>query len=140
VAQDVRRVAPGAPGVDHGDRAPAPAHDTLGLVPIWITAPVARQPQLTLVRWSVAELLSSGDRHLVGFAVENREGRVSTAVQTFDADRMVALTLSGRVYKLEGHQGVDIDGLYVWTSVFNSDSDEYRWLTPSELGIVSSGL
>jgi hypothetical protein len=109
-------------------------------VPIWITAPVARQPQLTLVRWSVAELLSSGDRHLVGFAVENREGRVSTAVQTFDADRMVALTLSGRVYKLEGHQGVDIDGLYVWTSVFNSDSDEYRWLTPSELGIVSSGL
>ena len=44
-------------------------------MPVWSTIPVNGQPELTLERWSIYEL-PDGDRHLVGWAIENREGRV----------------------------------------------------------------
>ena len=80
---------------------------------VWRTAPVGEQPSLTLVRWQVVQL-KNGDRHFVGHAVQNREGRASTAVQTFDPSSMRGSTKSGRVYELGGAPGYDSDAEYVW--------------------------
>ena len=80
---------------------------------VWKTAPVNEQPSLTLVRWQVMQL-PNGDRHFVGYAVENKEGRASTAVATFDATSLKCVTASGRVYKLSGRPGHDGDAEYVW--------------------------
>lgn len=80
---------------------------------IWTTPSVDEQPSLTLVRWQVMQL-PTGERHFVGLAVENREGRVSTAVSTFDAASLRGITKSGRVYQLSGRPGHDGDAEYVW--------------------------
>jgi hypothetical protein len=80
---------------------------------LWKVAPVARQPALTLVRWRVLET-ETGNRHLTGWCVENQEGRVSSLVRTFDPATALAVTRSGRVYRLEGLPGDDRDASYVW--------------------------
>lgn len=75
---------------------------------------VSQQPHVTLIRWSVIEVDGKG-RHFVGRCVESDDGRVSSAIQTFDAKTMRGVTLSGRVYQLEGEHGFDLDAAYVWT-------------------------
>ena len=80
---------------------------------VWKTVRVHEQPSLTLVRWQVMQL-PNGDRHFVGYAVENKEGRASTAVTTFDATSLKGVTASGRVYKLSGRPGHDGDAENVW--------------------------
>lgn len=80
---------------------------------LWEVASVARQPALTLVRWRVLET-ETGERHLTGWCVENREGRVSSLIRTFDPTNGRAVTRSGRVYRLEGPPGDDRDASYVW--------------------------
>ena len=82
-------------------------------MPTWKTEPVAVQPTLTLRLWSVKEL-PGGDRHLVGYCRENAEGRVSSRVVTFDPAQGIVETISGRVYRLCGRPGIDMDALYVW--------------------------
>jgi len=74
---------------------------------------VADEPETTLVGWQVMQL-PDGDRHLVGYAIEAREGRVSSRVETFDPSRLRAVTGSGRVYRLNGHPGGNSDAEYVW--------------------------
>src|SRR5687767_11445644 len=88
---------------------------------VWTIAPVADQPEATLTDWQVMEL-PNGDRHLVGYAVEEREGRASSAVDTFDLAAMRAVTSSGRVYQLKGRPGWNKDAEYVWK----------RWLRINE--------
>lgn len=87
----------------------------LGLITggVWKTAPVSEQPSLTLARWQVMQL-PDGDRHLVGYALQNMEGRASSAVATFDAALLRGVTSSGRVYELSGAPGHDSDAEYVW--------------------------
>ena len=82
-------------------------------MPVWSVSPVEQEPSTTLVSWQVWEL-PDGDRHLAGWAVEAQEGRVCSAVQSFDVARLRAVTRSGRVYQLEGRPGVDTQGAYVW--------------------------
>ena len=82
-------------------------------MPVWRTIPVQAQPELTLKSWRVYEL-PSGDRHLVGYCIQNREGRVSSAVRTLDAVALRAITRRGRVYELSGQPGVNLDAEYVW--------------------------
>jgi hypothetical protein len=83
-------------------------------MPIWKTPPVSVQPELTLIRWSVFET-ETGERHFVGYCIENREGRVSSAICAFDPKRFCGVTQSGRAYKLSGPAGKDPDALYVWS-------------------------
>lgn len=68
--------------------------------------------------WSVREVLAQGKteptRHLVGFEVHSREGRVTSAIAKFDAAERLVTTTSGRCYLLDGDPGCDPDGDYVW--------------------------
>ena len=80
---------------------------------VWSVTPVEQEPSTTLVRWQIWEL-PDGDRHFAGWAVEAQEGRVCSAVQSFDVARLRGLTRSGRVYQLVGRPGVDTPGAYVW--------------------------
>jgi hypothetical protein len=82
-------------------------------MPVWETTPLDEQPDVTLRSWQVMEA-PSGERHLVGYCVENSEGRASSAVEHIDADSLVAQTRSGRRYQLRGRPGNDSDAEYVW--------------------------
>jgi len=82
-------------------------------MPVWTIAAVADEPQTTLTNWQVVEL-PNGDRHLVGYAIEAREGRVSSRIHTFDQTTLRAVTRSGRTYQLRGRPGVDTDAACVW--------------------------
>lgn len=84
-------------------------------MPVWETIPVTDQPTLTLERWSIYEL-PDGDRHLVGWAIENREGRVSSRIEQFDINTMCGVTSTGRVYKLDGRPGRNMDAEYTWNN------------------------
>jgi hypothetical protein len=79
----------------------------------WTTIPVEQQPTLTLHRWRVMRL-SDESLHLVGYCVENREGRVSSTVNALDAERLCARTGTGRLYLLDGPPANDPDASYVW--------------------------
>lgn len=82
-------------------------------VPVWRTRPLEEQGGVTLEAWKILEL-PNGDRHLVGYSVENDEGRVSSAVRHFDPSSLRAQTGSGRAYKLSGQPGANQDADYVW--------------------------
>lgn len=80
---------------------------------LWRTPPPSEQPNLSLARWSVMET-QTGDHHLVGYNLDDREGRVSTAIVAFDPGSLKATTRSGRIYQLVGGSGYDSDGAWVW--------------------------
>lgn len=83
---------------------------------IWLTTPVDEQPELSLKRWSVIEFEceTGRERVLVGYCIENREGRTSQDVLEMDLVSMVFKTKSGRVYRLIGPPGFDTDADYVF--------------------------
>jgi len=81
---------------------------------IWKTEPVSIQPEITLRQWR-AKRLPDDELHLVGFCVENVEGRVSSAVQQIDPVKRIAVTRSGRAYRLLGPPGHNSDAAYVWS-------------------------
>ena len=92
-------------------------------------AGVESQPEITLIRWQVMRV-SDGDR-LVGYNVEECEGRVSTPVMRFDPKTRLCMTSSGRCYQLMGDPSIDSDGNYVFSRVYRSSeakdvTDEYR--------------
>lgn len=76
-------------------------------------APVDEQPLLTLERWRVYET-NRGERHFIGYCVEARDGRVTTAVVSFDAGTKTGVTASGRRYFLKAWPCFDGDAEHVW--------------------------
>jgi hypothetical protein len=84
-------------------------------MPIWTIAAVSKEPQTTLDGWAIYEL-TNGDRHFSGYAVEAREGRVSSRIEEFDVKTMRGVSRSGRVYQLRGKPGMapQSDSAYVW--------------------------
>lgn len=83
---------------------------------IWRTQSTSEQPSLTLVRWSVREIQDAKGtaRVLVGFCVENREGRTSSELASIDHDTLVCTTATGRSYRLQGAPALDSDAEYVF--------------------------
>lgn len=81
---------------------------------LYLGKPVEERPEILLSRWSIRET-NSGTRHFVGHDVLYRDGRVSTAITTFDPGTRIGETASGRIYRLEGRAGTDSDGEYVWS-------------------------
>lgn len=55
-----------------------------------------------------------GELHFIGYAVDNHEGRVSTAIESLDLAARTGVTSSGRLYELIGEPGRDPDADYVW--------------------------
>ncbi len=75
------------------------------------------EPEITLTHWRIYEADDNKGRHLVGWHVDGREGRVSSAIQSFDPATKMVVTRSGRVYHLQGEPGTNNDAEHVW-SVF----------------------
>ncbi|BCG46569.1 hypothetical protein GEOBRER4_n1370 [Citrifermentans bremense] len=83
----------------------------------WKTPSVPEQPEVVIERWRVIEVLEgpcAGERHIVGYNRYDYEGRVSTAIASYDPETRKCVTRSGRVYVLTGRSGYDPDGDYVW--------------------------
>jgi hypothetical protein len=81
-------------------------------MPIWRVTPVTEMPTSTLASWRVFQT-ETGERHLCGYASREREGRVTSAIATFDPATASAITSTGRVYQLVGPPGRDADAVYV---------------------------
>ena len=85
---------------------------------------------VTIALWSIKEIFFGDSKepthHLVGFIPEDSFGRVSSAIQFFDSERMMIETSSGRRYKLHGLPGSHADARYVWSrwKNFNNARDE----------------
>lgn len=94
---------------------------------IWGVAPVAEEPEIRLYNWSIRAVLPERTRHFVGWNRASREGRVSSAIVTFDPATRRGVTERGRVYELVGPPGTHPDAEYVWG----------RWL---QLGEVLEGF
>jgi hypothetical protein len=82
-------------------------------MPIWNVPTTAEEPKLTLRRWFVIEC-TDGHRYVLGWCPERHEGRVSTAIISFDPASMTLRTQSGRLYLLAGEPGFDPDAAYTW--------------------------
>lgn len=93
---------------------PAGANANLYIMSVHSVASVSEQPQLTLERWRVYET-SKGERHFVGYCIETREGRVTTAILSFDIGARIGVTASGRRYRLSGWPCFDSDAELVWS-------------------------
>lgn len=85
---------------------------------IWKAPSTDEQPLAVAERWTVMRAtFANGDvsDHVVAYLGDEHSGRVSSAIQSFDPDKHVAVTRSGRQYKLPlDRHGFDPDGLYVW--------------------------
>jgi hypothetical protein len=88
------------------------------VIPILAVAPVDEEPEETMMRWSIREAQfddpNDQSRHVVGYVARKGKGRVSSAIQSFDREKMRIKTRSGRVYQLDGPPGFDPDAEYVW--------------------------
>lgn len=84
---------------------------------IHTVASVEDEPEIILSHWSIRECDRRDGRrtrHLVGYNMAGQEGRVSSAIEEFDPDRLRVRTGSGRVYELVGKSGTHVDSDYVW--------------------------
>lgn len=100
---------------------------------VWETAPVEDEPEVRLARWQVYAV--GEGRHFVGYNLSWQEGRVSTAIQTFDPATRRGTTASGRVYELVGPPGPDSDGEWVfslWLKGQGLSRDDAVPVPPSE--------
>lgn len=107
-------------------------------MPVWRISPIADEPTCTLTSWSVLET-ERHERHLCGYALERREGRVTSAIVAFDPKTASATTTSGRIYRLEGRPGTDSDAEYVkarWLRV--NASAEHRDVTTEVWASISA--
>ena len=86
---------------------------------IWNVKSIEESPEVVLEQWQIFEAKSpywdGYTRHFMGYNINEREGRVSSAIQSFDFHNMQGLTRSGRVYKLLGESGWSRDAEYVWS-------------------------
>jgi hypothetical protein len=88
-------------------------------MPLWRAASIESEPEIELVNLLIMKVKSGlwpdETLHFVGYSLSGREGRVSSRIVEFDRERMVGMTRSGRVYRLEGPAGNgSSDGRYVW--------------------------
>ena len=65
-------------------------------MPIWKTRTIAEVPEITLVEWRVYET-ELGERHFVGYNLTESEGRVSSAIQSFDRDTLLTNSSAFRI-------------------------------------------
>lgn len=102
-------------------------------MPVWNVCDISAQPHLRLASWRIFEI-QNGDRHFVGYNIDDGEGRVSSAICSFDPHLMRGVTASGRIYMLIDAPGYDADADYVW-AVWSriNQVEEYRDVTQEVL-------
>ncbi|WP_333876375.1 hypothetical protein [Methylobacter sp.] len=73
---------------------------------------------VAIMAWSIKEVVwgesEQPTRHLIGHIPQISSGRTTSAIQSFDREKMQITTRSGRVYALLGHPGENDDADYVW--------------------------
>jgi len=71
-----------------------------------------------IIQWSIKQVIYSSNEepthHLVGYVMSEGAGRTTSAIQSFDKEKMLVTTNSGRVYRLQGKSGNNSDADYVW--------------------------
>jgi hypothetical protein len=86
---------------------------------LWIPPAIAEEPDLTLSGWSMFLVLlpeiGTPTAHVAGYHELGREGRVSSPIESLDANSRCCVTASGRVYRLSGNPGLGSDASYVWS-------------------------
>ena len=80
---------------------------------------VAIEACVPISNWSIRQVIGiraneETTDHLVGFNNNSYDGRVSSAIISFDPIRAICTTQSGRLYHLVGDPGYSSDGEYVW--------------------------
>lgn len=100
-------------------------------MPCWSIAPIEVRPEVTLTGWQAFDVQLPGlggrwTRHFVGYSLEDRQGQVSSPVESFSPSNRAGLTRSGRTYQLSGEPGMGADAEYVW-NVWKS-----TWKVPQE--------
>ena len=74
--------------------------------------------RVIMARWRVWEvqvpLYDAPSWHVVGYLVEARQGKVSSALATVHATTDEVTTKTGKIYLLEGDPGIDGDASHVW--------------------------
>jgi hypothetical protein len=78
---------------------------------IWRPASIQQEPHTKLTQWRVMRV-ENKDIHFVGWA--GYEGRVCSAVQSYDPSTKRGITRSGRIYELRDSSGYNGDAMYVW--------------------------
>lgn len=97
---------------------------------VFSIAPISEQPEENIIFWSVREALIIGEtertHHLVGYITWQYSGRVTSKIVTFDREKMLVQTNSGRIYHLIGEPGSHRDADYVWDywSSYNQAQNE----------------
>lgn len=86
---------------------------------VWSVAPASIVPKKWLDRWSIIKVLKVPQYHeefgfhFVGRNVQEQNGAVSSKIEQFDPVTMTGVTRSGRIYRLLGLPGSDLDAEYV---------------------------
>lgn len=93
---------------------------------IWRPASVEQEPYTKLTQWRVYNVTYNGKikTHFSGYA--GYEGRVCSAIQSYDKNTRRGITESGRVYELVGDPGFNKDAVYVfgnWCARFPEDTE-----------------
>lgn len=113
-------------------------------MPLWPASSIEENPAIQIAHWRVYEV-PHGDkttRHLSGYNVTEMEGRVSSAIQSYDPETRIAITRSGRSYELLGSSGPDPDAAYVWhqwTKLNGITEDEINDVSTEYEGSPSEG-
>jgi len=72
-----------------------------------------------IIQWSIKEVSYGSNEepthHLVGYVISEGAGRTTSAIQSFDKEKMMITTSSGRLYKLKDKPGNNSDADYVWS-------------------------
>ena len=82
-------------------------------MPFWKTVPIAHEPEVLLLQWSILET-PGGRRHFVGRGQRDYSGRVKSNDSGFDRGSLRVTTRSRRIYQLVGPNGWSADLQYVW--------------------------
>jgi hypothetical protein len=82
-------------------------------MPLWSPLSVDLEPEITLQHWRVMQT-ERDERHLVGMRPDTNTARVSSALCQFDTFAMVAVTSSGRRYRLVSEPAWTHDTVVLW--------------------------
>ena len=84
----------------------------------WTPHQATAYERLIIARWRAWEvqvpLYDAPSWHLVGYLVEARKGKVSSALASVHATTDEVTTKTGKIYLLEGASGIDAEASQVW--------------------------
>lgn len=81
---------------------------------IWKPETVSSEPITYLTSFEIFEV--NGHRHFAGYVLALGEGRTSSPIQSWDAEKRIGITRSGRQYHIDDRPGLNSNALYVWQS------------------------